>query len=194
MDGEDTSRIIASVSENLGMVFRHLLPGVFIMSAAYVAHPSWFQLDTNSWQHLTLYAVMALTAGNVWFTVNRYGVHQLIDYVAYLLKSRGPAAGSWLERKYWDTTAKHAAKSLRDSRITKRERQHVAFRASSVLLLYTIAEIGWLFWWKHDANTFFDKHPRIVFWGSLTIFVIAIWQNLLARRIDFEIVECDARA
>ena len=88
---EPQKDIVQTVLNNLGVVFRHLLPGVLIMGAARVAFPCWFWwIDSRSWPNLAFAGVIALTVGNVWFTLNRYIVHQLVDFAFYVFGVRGP--------------------------------------------------------------------------------------------------------
>lgn len=182
------SDVLGDVTRNLGAFFRHLLPGVYILAAAYVAHPSWFlEADTKSWQHIAIAGVVALASGNIWFSLNRYGVHQVIDYVVYLARSEAPAPKS-SRRQYLEDLGAYVAKSL-SSAIPERARQHVAFRASSVLLIYTIAEIGILFALWHEPGTFFARHPVAVAVASLLTFAVGVWQNVITRRIDHHVVK-----
>jgi hypothetical protein len=182
------SGVLGDVSRNLGAFFRHLLPGVFIVGAAYIAHPSWFVgVDTKSWEHIAIAGVVALASGNIWFSVNRYGIHQVIDYLVYLAKSGGPAPTS-SRLQYLDDLGTYVAKSLSASGISERARQHVAFRASSVLLLYTIAEVGILFTVWHEPATFFARHPIAVTVASVLTFNVGVWQNIITRRIDYHVV------
>ena len=180
--------VLGDVSRNLGAFFRHLLPGVYIVGAAYVAHPSWFAgVDSKSWEHIAVAGIVALASGNIWFSLNRYGVHQFIDYVVYLAKSEGPAPTT-SRLRYLDDLGAYVAKSLSAATIPERARQHVAFRASSVLLLYIIAEVGALFAIWHEPNTFFSRHPTAVAMASLLTFAVGVWQNIITRRIDHCIV------
>lgn len=181
--------ILGDVSRNLGAFFRHLLPGVYILGAAYVAHPSWFAgVDTKSWQHLAIAGVVALASGNIWFSLNRYGVHQVIDYAVYLAKSEAPAPSS-SRCHYLDDLGTYVARALSAATIPERARQHVAFRASSVLLIYTVAEVGVLFALWHEPATFFDRHAVAVAIASLLTFAVGVWQNVITRRIDHHVVK-----
>jgi hypothetical protein len=192
--GDDTSRgIVQSISDNLGAFFRHLFPGIVILGAAYIAHPRWFTgLDTRSWQHILIVAVVSLAAGNLWFAINRYGIHQFVDYLLYLAGSEGPApAGS--RTKYLEDVGKYAAESLCKSDVPQRARQHVAFRASSILLLYTVAEVGFLVSIWHDPDTFFAKHTCPTVISSLLIFAAALWQNVIARRVDYYVINFEPK-
>ncbi len=183
------SGLVQSISNNLGAVFRHLFPGILIIGAAAVAHPSWFSgIRITTWQQILISAVVALALGNTWFAVNRYGVHQLVDYAMYLLKWEGPArTASWF--KFHDDLGKYAADSLCTPTIPSHARQHVNFRASSVLLLYTVAEIGGLAWFSHESDTLFGRHPQLTLIGSVLIFLAAFWQDAITRRIDYYVVD-----
>jgi hypothetical protein len=186
---EGNSDLVQSISKNLGAIFRHLFPGILIMGAAAVAHPSWFRgiVDFRSWQHIIVAAVVALAAGNIWFAINRYGIHQFADWLMYLCKWQGPArSDSWL--RYTDDLGNYVAESLCTDSISSRARQHVTFRASSILLLYTVAEVGGVAACWKEPKTLFATHPYTILLVSALIFVVAIWQDVLTRRIDYHVV------
>jgi hypothetical protein len=47
------------------------------MGAAYIAHKSWFiKFNPESWQQIVVASVIAVASGNIWFSVNRYGIHE----------------------------------------------------------------------------------------------------------------------
>jgi hypothetical protein len=141
----ETSRpsgLLFDISEHLGAIFRHMLPGVIVLGGAAAASPTMFRrLDLASWQHLSVLVVVTLTVGNAWFALNRYGVHQVVDYLLYLIRSDGPARGTkrW---NYLTDLGKYTSKSLHTTGDSVRARQHVAFRASTVLLLLTLGELA----------------------------------------------------
>ncbi|MBI2840734.1 MAG: hypothetical protein HYX75_20645 [Acidobacteria bacterium] len=180
--------VISEIRENLAGVFRHILPGVIVVGAAHVAHPTWFvELDAKSWQHLTIVAVVALAVGNAWFALNRHGVQQIVDYVAYLLKN--PPTAITRRGHYLATVAGHVTMSVMTRRMPDLARTHVAFRASSVFLLYTIAEVGLLFSLWPESGTVFAMNTWRIRAASGLVLVMAMWQSVITRRIDYEIVE-----
>ena len=188
-DGKSDAGVVQSITNNLGVFFRHLFPGIVIVGSAYVAHGPWFcAFDYRSWAHLSIVAIIALASGNVWYAINRYGVHQLVDYLMYLAGIKGPSPVR-SRFHYCDDLGKYVADSLCVSEIPERARQHVAFRAGSVLFLYTIAEIGILFSLWHEPRTFFAEHRCLVISGSLTIFLVGVWQDCITRHIDYRVVE-----
>jgi hypothetical protein len=179
--------VVQGVVSNLGAFFRHLFPGILIVGAAYIAHPSWFShVNTYSWQHLAILAVVAVAAGNIWFSVNRYAVHQVFDYFLYFWKVKGPGRQHG-DGGYHEAVGKHVASSL-CSDIPPRALQHLVFRGSSVLLLYTLGEVGLLCWWWHDPCTLFDRHPCWTLVVSLLIFAAGTWQFKITRIIDDHVV------
>jgi len=126
-----TGGLIADITQNLGGVFRHMLPGVLVIAGVRVAHPSWFQgVNFASWQHLAALAVLTIAVGNTWFAFNRYGLHQVVDYFLYLIGSRAPARGdtAW---SFLDDLGVYTYRSLHTPETAARARQHVAFRAST---------------------------------------------------------------
>jgi hypothetical protein len=134
-DDKSDAGVVQSITNNLGVFFRHLFPGIVIIGAAYVAHKPWFcGFDHGSWQQISIAAIIALTSGNVWYAINRYGIHQALDYLMYLVGIKGPSP-SRTRFHYCDDLGKYVADSLCVSEIPQRARQHVAFRAGSVLFL-----------------------------------------------------------
>jgi len=133
--------------------------------------------------------VIALTIGNVWYSVNRYCIHQILDYVAYLLKSPGPVGGNRWE--YLNDIGKYTAKSLKTINRSGIAGEHIALRRASVLLLYTIAEVGFLFILWHDQNggNFFDQYSGKILIASTIIFCAGIWQNVITRHIDYAVTD-----
>jgi hypothetical protein len=185
-DGQ--SGIIGDVNRSLFAVFRHLLPGVYIVGAAFAAHPSWFaSVEPKAWEHIAIAATVALAAGNIWFSVNRYGVHQFIDYLLYLANSPGPVPSS-RKRRYLHDLGEYVALSMNAPGLPPLARQHVAFRASAVLLLYTVAEVGLLFAGWHEPGTVFSAYQKPILGASLLVFVVGLWQNVITRRIDYYII------
>jgi len=186
----ETSRsetsIIGDVSRNLSAFFRHLLPGVFILGAACIAHPSWFiSVDTESWNHIVIIAVIALMVGNIVYSINRYGIEQLIDYTLYSLKCQGPKPKQ--SRQYLNDLSNYVAAALWNSKIPERAREHVRFRASAVLLLFMVAEVGLIFSFWHESNTFFSCYQPETQVTSIVVVLVGVWQYTITRRIDFHV-------
>jgi len=189
-DDKPNAGIVQTITDNLGTFFRHLFPGVLIIGAAYVAHKSWFPCPEShpweSWQHVLIAAAIALAVGNIWFAVNRYVIHQSIDFVLYRCGVKGPRKSGL---GYFDDLGKYVAKSQCILEIPPQARQHVAFRASSVLLLYIAAEIGLLFSLWNEAGSLFAQYKLGIIIGSIVLFIAGIWQQIITRYIDDHIIE-----
>jgi hypothetical protein len=180
--------LVEGISKNLGGIFRHLLPGVIIMGTAYVAHPCWFAwVDASSWSYLAILAVITLAVGNVWFTVNRYIIHQIIDWLLYRCGIKGPIPLT-PKSQYREDLGEYVA-DFHFADIPDHARQHITFRASSVLLLYIISEVGGLFFFWHGSNPLFEQYKWLVCVTSILIFAAAIWQATLTRAIDSHVVD-----
>src|ERR1039457_2748962 len=84
------SGLLPDISQHLGTIFRHTLPGVLLVGGAALAYPKTLPGDLNSWQQLSILAIVTVTVGNALFALNRYGVHQAVEYLFYLAKIKGP--------------------------------------------------------------------------------------------------------
>ncbi len=181
---EQKKGVVAEITENLGTLFRHLFPGVLVIAVARLAHRSWFVgFDGTSWASLAMVGVFAIAVGNAWFSVNRYVIHQMVDYLCWLAKSQGPAKGG--EGGYLDHLSKYVRESL-VREVPTRARQHVVFRASSVLLIYTIAELAILagFWSESGTVASGCKMRSVLVVGGVLLLAAGVWQNIITRRID----------
>jgi len=180
--------VLADVAQNLGGIFRHMLPGVLVVVGARLAHPSWFQgINLQSWQHLAALAVLTIAVGNTWFAFNRYGLHQVVDYVLYCIGSRGPARAdqAWT---FLDDLGVYTYRSLHTPDTAARARQHVAFRASTVLLILTTGELAILAGLWHGNDSVLRGHSTTLFVGGAVALVIGVWQMVITRRIDYYVV------
>jgi hypothetical protein len=180
--------VIADVFENLAGIFRHMLPGVLVVGAAKLAHPNWFaRVDFMSWQHLTVLAVITVAVGNTWFALNRYGLHQAVDYLLYFRgwgkPAKAPGSGG-----YFDELGKYVYKSRHVPQTSARAQQLVAFRSSTVLLILTLGELSIVFGWWHSANSPFEGHGLLMIVAGLAVFAIGLWQMVITRFIDNYIV------
>jgi hypothetical protein len=186
------SDLVKSIADNLGQVFRYILPGITIVGAAAAAHPVWFRTVEfgNPWHLLGLGAV-ALAAGNTWYALHRYGIHQVIDMILYACGVPGPAdskPGLPAVARFIDGLARHVVKAYEHAS-RQALRQHVALRAASMHLLYITAEASIFFSVFADDSSFFGQHRQGMFWAGLVVFTVATWQNLITRRIDYYSVE-----
>ena len=165
-----------------------MLPGVLVVGAAQLAYPEWFRtLDFKSWHHLIVLAVVTLAIGNTWFALNRYGLHQLVDYFLYLTKSNGPARTSrWFN--YLDDLGLYAYKSLHTDDRSARAREHVAFRASTVLLILTLGELAILFGALHSNSSVFVDYSNPMIFTGVAVFTVGVWQMIITRHIDYYVV------
>jgi hypothetical protein len=70
--------------------------------------------------------------------------------------------------------------------IPDRARQHVSFRASVVLLIYTVWELTLLASLWHEKATIVDgcQARIILISASAILFIAGLWQNIITRRID----------
>jgi hypothetical protein len=189
MTNESTPQgLLSEITQHLTGIFRHMLPGILVVAGARLAYPDWFAgVDVESWQLLLVLAAISLAVGNTWFALNRYGLHQFIDYVLYLTGSNGPARRAPGD-SYLDDLGKYAHKSLHTSDASARARQHVAFRASTVLLALTVGEVLLVCEFCHARNSVFANHDLGMIIAGALAFAVGIWQDVITRRIDYYVV------
>jgi hypothetical protein len=186
--------LLADVTRDLVAIFRHMLPGVLVLGGGALAYPEWFEnVDLKSWAHLVAVAVVSAAAGNTWFALNRSGLHQIVDYVLWRAGSNGPARTA-TSASYVDDLGRYARKSLHTASQDEyaRAREHVAFRASAVLLILTVGELSVLFAFVHSSKSIFEgRAVHLLVVAAITL-AIGTWQMVITRRIDYYVVNRDA--
>jgi hypothetical protein len=159
-----------------------------VVGGARLAYPEAFcAVHLKSWQHLIVLGVVTVTVGNALFALNRYGLHQLVEYILYLLKVEGPIpkAGRF---HHTNDLAEHVVTSFQTGDFPKGIRQHIAFRISTVLLLLTLGEIALAFSWCHSKCSILNTHEvalQILGVAALVAYAGQLW---LTRRIDYFVV------
>ena len=177
-----------AIGENVGRVFRFLLPGLIILGGAAASHPKWFaHANLTDSGHLASLAAIALAAGNAWYVFHRYVIHQLIDWLLYLLKLEGPVpSGSrW---KYNDDVASYVLRSYMADDKAKRAQEALALRASHVLFMYVVSEVALVFAWSAQPESVLAANAPLVVWLAIAGLVGATWQEIITRRIDAHVV------
>ena len=186
---QQPSGLLTEITQHLGGIFRHMLPGILVVGCARIAYPCWFVgVDLKSWQQVVVLAAISVALGNTWFVLNRYGVRQVVDYLLYSLGSNGPARGS-RKRAYLDDLGRYTYRSLHTPEASARARQHVAFRASTVLLALTAGELlvasSAAF---HANNSPFEGPGAGMTVGGVLAISVGFWQMVITRRIDYYVV------
>ena len=129
---------VQEISDNLGSFFRYLFPGAFVLGAIKLAFPTKVNFNPAcNWEHLVFAGVASLIVGNALFVVNRYGLHQLIDFIAYCLNYPGPVPStgmSFLKRPFhYNSDLTTFIKKSLTACTAQKARQHISFRASTSL-------------------------------------------------------------
>jgi hypothetical protein len=189
----DSVGLVSEIAKHLGSIYRHMLPGMLLVGGARLAYRDWFHwVNLESWKHLLLLAVTSVVVGNAWFALNRYGLHQALDYVFYRLNLKGPVPHDVRKpHDYTDDLGKFVYDSLIQN-TSQSARQHVEFRASTVLLILTVGEVLLTFGLLHDSQSILTREGLwgwrygtwMVIAGPISL-AIGGWQMVITRRIDF---------
>lgn len=175
----ESESVLKQIAANMESIFRHMLPGSAILLTAYAAHPAWFTLVhfDNGW-HLGGLATVAIVAGNCWYLLHRFGLHQLIDLAAYhwLLDKPLSSYPVWL--------ADHIGKSYRLRESLPHLSHHIYVRSAQVIFLFVISESTLVFTFKAQPGTFFERHGLAIILLSLLGIAVSIFQQILLFKID----------
>jgi hypothetical protein len=187
--------VITQIGDSLERIFRYMLPGVCVLLACRLSHPSWFAcIDySESWQ-LLLLAVIAVCVGNVWYVVHRYTVHQLVDWFMYWIcwrkKERKPQQGynQWL--------IKHIAASfrlrqrLRQTKSEFRGPWPSALRSAQIIAMFIFAEIVLLCILWHEPDSWVGGIGNYTWFivSAAVLMCFAIWQYYILFNVDIELV------
>lgn len=175
--GDDEALI--KLGDEVERIFRHMLPGVLVVGAAKAAHPRWFVgLDLAEPWHLAVLAAIAALAGNTWYVLHRFSVHQAIDW---LLCPERKTYASWL--------AQHVDKSHRFLAYAADLGKYVGTRSAQVIFLFILAEVGFAFTWGAATGTFFARYAGLLRIVAALVFLVAVAQYYLTHGIDLYAVE-----
>lgn len=174
---------VKEIADELGRIFRHLLPGVLIVAAARLSHPGWFA--GSSWgepRYLMLLTVVAIMVGNTWYVVHRYTLHELINMALYHWVKKPPLFES---SGYPDWLAKlvHASHLFPPHGHDLRE--HIWFRSAQVIYLAILGEVLLIFaLLQPDPCSFFGQHRWWLVGCGVVVLLFAFWQHFLTHKID----------
>jgi len=135
---------IKTIISNLSAFFRHVMPGVVVLSIAWASHPQWFcGLSLRQAQDVWILAVAALVLGNIFYIVHRNTVHQAIDWVVWFLIGRNG-------EDYITTIGKM---TIRHFGFGLKVREYMHLRNSQVVLMCVTGELLFIASiWKDDPS------------------------------------------
>jgi hypothetical protein len=179
------------LNKNISQLFRHIIPGFLILGGLYLAHPFLYNgINISISWHLLLLAIAAIVLGNTWFVFHRYGVHQAVDLLMYLLGRKGPIPSKrklLILTPYCDDLANHIIKTFTTSPEKEKIHDHVTLRASSMHLMYIASELLIFIGFSNDSNSFIAINSlsiRFIIIGIIG-FIVTMVQNIINRRIDW---------
>ncbi len=183
--------IVDSVGKTLGQIFRHLLPGIMIVGAAYFSYPDWFEkvdLAKNQW--LIVLGAIAIVAGNVWLVFHRYLVQQVVDYLFYWADPKG-SPGHSKNSHYPGAVADHVSEFFWNVEEKPDLARHIRFRASSVVLMYIASEVAIVLGSVNPGNCLVGCDRWLMVVLGVAGFLASVCQNFIVRRIEGKIVSSE---
>ena len=181
----EPSNLIKQVGDELGRIFRHMMPGVSALLAARLSHPAWFQsIDYGNTWHLLLLAVIATLAGNTLYVFHRYSLHQALDWLLYLnLVDKKDNEGG-----YWKWLAKHVDKSLHFQMKDGRLKEHINLRSAQIIFMFLTCELAIAFSLCAQSQSVFFAHRCPIRWVAGIGLVPALIQQIIGFKLDVRFV------
>lgn len=180
---------IRSVNESVSTVFRHILPGILIITMSSLSIPSWltgFNLTNSS--TLFILAALAMVIGNAWYVFHRYCFLQVIDFIAYYFKWPGKPVRTG-KSNFREDIGKHVSRFFADFDTKRDMGKHIRDRFSSFNYMFIASEALFVLTLCSQQGSYLAKWR----WFSLPIacvgFVAALWQYMIVRCIDAEFVD-----
>jgi len=173
--------LIKQIGDELGRIFRHMMPGLSALLAARLSHPSWFRnIDYGNTWHLVLLAIIATVAGNTLYVFHRYSVHQAIDLVLYWFRvEKKDKEGSYLN---WLAT--HIDKSFHFLPKDRDLREHINLRSAQIIFMFITCEILFAFSFCAEDPSVFHQFRCLIRWVTLCALVPVILQHIIGFVID----------
>lgn len=175
---------IKEIGDQLSRIFRHMLPGLAVIGAAYISHPEWFRgVDATEGWHVALLAAAAFALGNIWYVLHRYTVHQSIDFSLFFM--RRICCGKHKKVGYLNWLADYVYRSFEFQGRIPSLRDHLHFRSAQVILMFIVSEIILLFaFWNDKGSSFFAQNEAVLKWLGGGIFAFAVVQYVIGEKLD----------
>jgi hypothetical protein len=190
---------IREIAGEMSHIFRHLVPGVLIFGIAYLSHPSWMNwIKIDTCTHWIVLFILSIVAGNTWYVIHRFTVHNIIDFFCFLGRRKNEKNNkkendlkiSKINYQVW--LSNHIQNSFTQLNGEKKElKKYVHFRSSQVHLLFIFSEAIFLFTiWREKINFIGEYQLAAIILGSI-IFITAIVQYWIGFNIDIDITSSD---
>jgi hypothetical protein len=175
---KEIKEIIELALDRLDAFFRYILPGIVVLSAVHISHPSWisfFVKDDN--QRLLSLGVLSLVVGAFAYSFHRFSLHQLLDYLS------STCMNNW-GKKYRDALKKALEKGVPKDKVDK----HISVRSSQLIFLFIFIESFGIFsMLSPEQNSILANNPDVRWMlGVVTVVALpfAIWQYTLVNQLD----------
>jgi hypothetical protein len=184
----DETNVIKTIGDEIGRIFRHMLPGIGILFAAKTAHPSWFCSVHYDGGQLIVLGAIAVVVGNAWYVFHRYSFHQVIDSFCYFFSKEGVTVedvkGGRLGYLKW--LPQHIARALHFGEDDKKLRNHIELRSAQVIFLFITCEVAIAFCIHPQDCTFWHRHPCWILGIAIFGIVCAVVQQYISFKIDVD--------
>jgi hypothetical protein len=179
------TNLIKQIGDELGRIFRHMMPGFSAILAARLSHSTWFDsIDYGGKWHLFLLATIATLAGNTLYVFHRYSLHQLLDLFLYW----GWVKKGENEDGYLNWLATYIDKSFHFPAVDRPMKEHINLRSAQVIFMFLTCEIAFAFSFCAQDKSVFHLHNCLIRWAAAIGFVAALIQQMIGFTIDLRFV------
>jgi len=148
------SEAVKAITDEISIIFRHIVPGVIVLGFAYWSYPKWFvNLCFNNTMHIIVLAVAAIATGNFWYVFHRYSLHNLLDWFCWLARTGKYKTSSWGGYLTWLFQHIEDSYSLPDNK-----------KSYSNLFIFA----------HHKLSSFLSPQSRWFFFLSFTIIILSL--------------------
>jgi len=179
---------IKAVKESISTFFRHILPGIVIIILSSQSIPSrLINLKINDTSSILVLGAIAMAIGNVWYVFHRYGIFQIVDFLAYYFKWEGEPVKT-ISTNYRKDAASHVLKFFISQPELNEMGRHIRDRFSSFNYMYIVSEALIVFTLFAEDGTLFQKYAFRTFSAGVLAFIAATYQYSIVRAIDAKFV------
>lgn len=174
---------IKEIADQLSRIFRHMLPGLVVLGGTAAAYPSWFEpLRLSDPWNITVLAAISVAAGNAWYVLHRYTIHQFFDWILYLIREgKAPGYLPWLS-SFLDDRFAFARDNLKLS-------EHLHFRSSQIILMFILGEVTIFFAFQHESGSFFANNKAWLCLVGVVVFMASMVQYRISNELDIKAVK-----
>ena len=178
----DEKGLFQNLNDSLSKVFRHVLPGMFILGFSYLSNPIWFEyFDLKNTNHLIVLSVLAIVIGNTWYVLNRYTIIQINDWIMTTKFRTNEHYHIWLSKHIVDSNSiSEAYTNVKDVMFTK---------VGQLFFMLIVGESMIIITCFSSTNSIFQGYQWIIYLCGSILIAFSFWQIFLLLHMEQELIK-----